>query len=133
MHMHITRNIRPEFVDERGGITKLLDDGKTTIKSILLIHSKKGTIRANHYHKEDGHYVYMLSGRMEYYEAPVVNGQPDLAAREKVNLEKGDMVYSGPMLAHAMKFLEDSEWVVLALKSRNQQDYEQDTVRVTLI
>lgn len=131
--MQITRNIAPEFVDDRGGITKLLDDGKTVIKSMLMMTSKPGAIRANHYHKEDGHYVYMLTGSMEYFEAPLVDGVPDLTKMEKEVVNAGDMVYTPPMVGHAMNFLEDSTSFVFALKSRSQDDYEQDTVRVKLI
>lgn len=128
--LHLTKNITPEFVDERGGITKILDDGVTAPKSILLITSKAGTVRANHYHKEDSHYVYMLSGKMEYFEKPV--GADD-SAIESVVLGPGDMIYSPPMIVHAMRFLEDTTWVVLAMKSRQQEMYEADTVRVKFI
>ena len=65
MPIKIFKQIKPEFTDERGEIFKLLDDGKTVVKSVLLITCKKGAIRANHYHKKDSHYVYMLSGSME--------------------------------------------------------------------
>ena len=131
--MQLVKNIQPDFVDARGAITKLLDDGKTSIKSILLITSTKGSIRANHYHKEDAHYVYMYSGKMEYVEAPLIDGQPDISQEVKVELVAGDMIYSPPMIAHAMRFTEDTVWVVMALKSRSHENYEEDTVRVKLI
>ena len=131
--MQIVKNIQPEFVDGRGGITKLLDDGKTSIRSILIMTSKKGAVRANHYHKEDAHYVYMLTGKMEYSEAPIVDGAPDLSKEEKIEVAAGDMVFSPSMALHAMNFLEDSTCLVFALKSRNQDNYEQDLVRLKLI
>ena len=65
----VFRDIKPEFVDARGGITRVLSDSKAVVKSVLLITSKKGSIRANHYHKRDSHYSYMLSGRMEPHSA----------------------------------------------------------------
>ena len=71
--MQHIKKIKPEFADERGAITKLLDDGKTSIKSVLLITCKKGSIRANHYHRKDSHYVYMLSGKMEYTEQSLID------------------------------------------------------------
>lgn len=128
--MKIFRSIQPEFTDERGGITKILDDGKTTIKSVLLITCKKGAIRANHYHKQDSHYCYMLSGSMEYTEKPV---DADDSQKETIIVKMGDMVYSPPMTMHAMRFLEDSVFFVMAIQSRSQADYESDTVRVKLI
>ena len=125
--MDVTRNIKPEFTDERGGITKVLD-GDFTIRSILRLTSKKGSIRSNHYHKTDSHYCYLVSGKAEYYEKPVEGG-----TIEKTVLSAGDMVYSAPMIIHAFKFLEDTEMYAYAAKSRNQADYEADTVRVQLI
>lgn len=128
--MQLFKNIKPEFSDARGDITMLLDDGQTNIRSILIITSKKGSIRANHYHQEDSHYCYMYSGKMEYFEKAI--DAPDSEA-EKVILEKGDMVFSPPRRVHAMRFLEDTVWVVLATKSRKDGAYEQDTVRVKFI
>lgn len=129
MHIKITRSIKPDFVDERGNIIKLLDDGKTTIKSILLINSKKGAVRANHYHKEDAHYVYMVSGSMEYTEQPL-DGK---GKKETVIVKADDLVYTPPMVAHAMHFLADSTFLVMALKSRHQEAYEADTVKIKVI
>ncbi len=124
--MKLHKNIKPEFIDVRGGITKLLDDGKTNIKSILLITSKKGSVRSNHYHKKDVHYIYMISGAMEYFEKPV-RGK---AKTKKVIVNAGDMVYTPPMAIHTSKFVKDSVFMAFSIKSRNQKAYEKDTIRV---
>jgi quercetin dioxygenase-like cupin family protein len=126
--MKIFKNIQPEFIDVRGAIKKILDDGKTSINSILLIDSKAGAIRGNHYHKKDAHYCYLLSGKMEYSEKPSDGG-----TKESVVLETGDMVYSPPMTIHAFRALEDSVFIALATESRSQEKYEEDTVRVNLV
>lgn len=134
MGIKIFRKIKPDFVDERGEITKILDDGKTIIKSILLITSRKGSVRANHYHKKDSHYVYVISGKMEYFENPV-SGSEHLGSeqRNSVVVEAGDMIYTPPMTEHAMRFLEDSAFLTMSTESRAQESYEQDTVRIKLI
>ena len=41
----------------------------------MLIDSKKGTLRANHYHKTDWHYCYVISGSIEYYHRPTGSDQ----------------------------------------------------------
>ena len=128
--MKLIKNIKPEFTDERGNITMLLDDGKTSIRSTLFITSKKGAVRGNHYRKEDSHYCYMLSGKMEYFEKPA---HTDDSKIEKIIAETGDLVYSPPGTIHAMRFLEDSSWVVLSTKSRKDGAYEEDTVRIKII
>ncbi|MBI2653766.1 cupin domain-containing protein [Candidatus Woesearchaeota archaeon] len=120
--------VSADFVDARGEIFKLLDDGKTSIKSVLLITSKKGSVRANHYHKKDSHYVYMVSGSMEYTEQTLKGGK-----KESVIVKKGELVYTPPMTLHAMRFLEDSEFLALATESRHQQAYEDDTVRIKIV
>ena len=128
--MKLIKNTRPEFVDERGGITRLLDDGTTAIMSVLLITSKAGSIRGNHYHKKDSHYCYMVSGKMEYTEQAVSTESPE---KESAIVEAGDLIYSAPMVIHAMRFLEDSVFLAVATESRHQEAYEEDTVRVKLI
>ena len=40
------------FVDDRGAIQPLVDKN---MKSCVLITSKKGSVRANHYHQTDWH------------------------------------------------------------------------------
>ncbi len=127
--MKLTTKIKPEFVDDRGLIAKILDDGKTNIKSVLLITSKAGSVRSNHYHKKDTHWIYMISGSVEYYEKPV-KGR---SKTKKVIVNAGDVIYTPPMAIHAMKFLEDSVFIALSIKSRNQKAYEADTIRVKLL
>jgi len=126
--MKIIRGIKPEFVDQRGGITRILDDENFAVHSILYITSKTGTIRSNHYHKTDAHWCYLVSGKAEYYEKPVSGGEI-----EHTPLEAGDMVYSDSMIIHAVRFTEDSVLLAFSRNPRNQECYEEDTVRVELI
>ena len=50
--------------DKRG---KIINISNELIRSCALIKSKKNSIRANHYHKKDWHYCYVLKGKLEYY------------------------------------------------------------------
>lgn len=127
--MQIWRQIKPEFTDARGDIFKILDDGKTDIKSILLISSKAGAVRANHYHKKDTHHCYLVSGRMEYYERPV--GSTEIP--EPTIVEAGDMVFTPSMMEHAMKFTEDSQFWTFSTEARSKENYEAEIVRVKFI
>lgn len=126
--MKIIRGIKPEFVDQRGGITRILDDENFAVHSILYITSKAGTIRSNHYHKTDAHWCYLVSGKAEYSEKPVSGGEI-----EHTPLEAGDMVFSDSMIIHAVRFTEDSVLLAFSRNPRNQECYEEDTVRVELI
>ena len=121
------KSLKPLSVDDRGSITKILE-GRIT--SVLLIPSKKGSVRANHYHKKDSHYVYMISGRMRYTAKNMKNKK---SRKRSVVLQQGDLLYTPPMVAHAMEFLEDSVFLALTTKSRNKKAYENDIVRIDLI
>ena len=128
--MKITKNIQPIFTDARGDIVSLFDEGDKKIASVLLITCKKGAVRANHYHKKDSHYSYMLSGKMEYAEGPVPGEEGE---RETAIIEARDMVYTPSMRLHTMTFLEDSAFLALAAKSRKEGAYEDDTVRIAIV
>ena len=52
------------YDDERGIIQPLCD---LNMKSASLIVSKPNSWRANHYHKKDWHFIYVLEGSFEYY------------------------------------------------------------------
>ena len=57
-------NLAKPFVDGRGSIQPLVD---LMMRSAVLIHSKEGSLRANHYHKTDWHYCYVIYGKIEYF------------------------------------------------------------------
>lgn len=114
------------FTDGRGSLQMLID---FPISSVLVITSKKGSVRANHYHRQDDHYCYLAAGRMEYHYRPAGSIQPP----KVVTIEPGQMFYTPPMVEHAMKFLEDSVFYVFSKLNRDQQSYESDVVRVQLV
>ena len=120
---------KPEFEDERGYITRLVNDDDLKLRAVLYITSKAGTERGNHYHKTDYHYVYCLSGKFRYSEKDMRN--PDLKI-ESVILEPGDLVLSRPMVAHSMEFLEDTVFLAFTTEAREQNQYEGDTVRIKI-
>ena len=63
---HIVEMEKP-FNDDRGTIQLLAN---LPMKNVTLITSVKGALRANHYHKTDWHYMYMISGSSDYYYRP---------------------------------------------------------------
>lgn len=114
------------FLDARGAIQPLVEH---TMRSAMLITSKKGAVRGNHYHKTDWHYLYMVSGRMEYIHRPT-NG----AEEPKILVvEAKQMIFTPPMVDHAFKFLKDSVWLTLSRNPRDQASYEGDVVRIKLV
>lgn len=112
-----------KFEDDRGEIVPLVD---LAMKSAVWITSKKGSVRANHYHKSDWHFCYVVSGSIEYYHRPHGSGQEP----EMVLVNKGELFFTPPMVDHAMVFPEDTVFLTLGRNSRRQEVYEADVERI---
>ena len=111
------------YEDARGVIQPLCD---LNMKSASLIVSKPNTWRANHYHKTDWHFIYVLKGSFEYY-FKKTNSDEKV---QKKNVKKGDLLFTGPVVDHAMFYTEETEIIVLSKNPRDQKTYEEDTVRI---
>jgi len=114
------------FADARGAIQPLADE---PVGSAVLISSKKGAIRANHYHKADWHYCYVMSGAIDYYFRPVGNTD----APKHIRIKAGQTFFTPPLIEHAMCFPEDTVFVCLGRHSRDQATSEADIVRVDVV
>lgn len=96
---------------------------------VALITSKKGSVRANHYHKKDLQYIYLISGAYESYSCEVNNPQK----KQVLHVKAGDIVETPPMIAHAQKFTEDSVFLALTTLERESGKYESDTIAFPVI
>lgn len=114
------------FSDDRGEIQPLVD---LPMKSGLLIRTRAGGIRANHYHKTDWHFIYVLKGQFEYHYRDVgSNAKPTM-----IIVTQGQLLWTPPMLEHAMLYTEETDIMVFSRNGRSQAEYEADVVRVKLI
>jgi quercetin dioxygenase-like cupin family protein len=111
------------FINENGIIQNLVLKPMT---SVAVITSKKGTMRANHYHKTDWHYTYVLSGIVEYYERPVSSKE----IPSPHTFKAGEMFFTPPMREHTMVFPEETVIITMARNVRNHESHEADLVRV---
>ena len=114
------------FIDDRGAIQPLVDK---MMKSAVMIESKKGTLRANHYHKTDWHYCYVISGSIEYYHRPTGSENKP----EMLLVKEGQMAFTPPMVDHGMRFPEDTIFLTLSRNPRDQATYEADVVRINML
>ena len=90
-------DLQKPFIDRRGSIQPLVD---LMMKSAVIIDSKAGSLRANHYHKTDWHYCYVVSGEMEYLHRPTGSDrEPDVLI-----VKVGEMIFTPPMIDHGMRF-----------------------------
>ena len=114
------------FIDGRGKIQPLVD---MMMKSAVLITSNKGSLRANHYHKTDWHLIYVLEGSFEYF-CRKTNSKDKI---EKMIVKKDQLLFTGPMVDHAMFYPEKTVLLVVSKNPRDQKTYEEDTVRIDFV
>ena len=124
--METIKHINPAIEDARGLITNIFEG---RIEHVALITSKKGSIRANHYHKEDLQYIYLLSGEFESHSCDVRNP----SKRQILNVQPSDLVTTPPYIAHAQKFTKDSVFLALTTRQRESGKYEEDTIAFQVI
>ncbi len=111
------------YKDTRGIIQPLCD---LNMKSASLIVSQPNSWRANHYHKTDWHFIYVLRGQFEYFFRKT-NSKEE--TKKKI-VKKGELLFTGPLIDHAMIYTEETEIIVLSKNPRDQKTYEEDTVRI---
>jgi dTDP-4-dehydrorhamnose 3,5-epimerase-like enzyme len=120
---------RPAFrsVDEHAkhlGITNLRHGGLPGTVSVL--ECTAGTTRANHYHRQDSHWLFVVRGEVLYYERPI--GSRDVP--EPQHFFEGEMLYTPPMVEHALAFPRDTILVSMSDRSRTHEEHEADVVRL---
>ncbi|QWE29017.1 hypothetical protein [Polynucleobacter sp. AM-7D1] len=119
-------SLEPAHVDARGTIQSLVN---FPMKNLSLITSKKGSVRSNHYHVTDWHYMYVLAGSFDYFYRPTgTDSQPSV-----IRVNAGEMVFTPPMEDHATVFLEDTSLLAMSRNPRDQVAYEADVRRVVLV
>lgn len=116
------------FEDERGKISNYELPEK--VNWIGLITSKKGVIRANHYHPEQEQKVILISGKYESVYKDLA--KPDSPIKHHTIYE-GDLVITPPNVAHTMIFLEDSIIVNLVNGDREHEKFGQHTIPFELV
>ena len=113
-------------LDERGYIQSLVN---FPVKNIALIKSKKNTVRSNHYHLTDWHYMYTLKGSYRYYYRKSESSEKLIS----IEIKEREMLFTPPLEDHATVFLEDSILLVMSRNPRDQISYESDVRRIILI
>ena len=116
-------NLPEGYKDERGIIQPLCD---LNMKSASIIVTKPNSWRANHYHKKDWRFIYVLEGTFEYY-FKRTNSNEKI---QKKIVKKEDLLFTGPLIDHAMLYTEETKILVLSKNPRDQKTYEEDTVRI---
>ena len=113
------------FCDMRGVIQNVLHQ---PIGAVVVIHSKPNSTRARHWHKEDWHFCYVMSGSIDYFERPLDSTEPPKLTK----LRAGQLFFTPSGVEHEMFFPEETTFLTLANRHRTPEDYEHDLVRLTV-
>ena len=106
------------FTDKRGSISN--HELTEPIILIGLIESKRGTIRANHYHPQQEQKCLFTKGQIiEVFQDILNPGQPKIT--QVVN--EGQLSVIKPNVAHAMVFSKDTTFLNLVRGERDHENY----------
>ncbi len=113
------------FLDKRGWLKKILDGN---FSSCIEVFSKKGSIRANHYHKKDKHFMYIISGELLYSYKNRKRG-----SKVKIKkMKKGNLFFTPAMQEHMAYFTKNTHFLAFSTRKRTRFDYEKDLIRVEM-
>jgi dTDP-4-dehydrorhamnose 3,5-epimerase-like enzyme len=104
---------RPDLDDTRGRITHIIRD--EMIKRVTIIHSRKGSIRGNHYHITTGHYVFVVDGILKL----VFEAKHSKITR---TIRPGHLIWIPPKIPHAFEALEESTALEMASMDYGSKD-----------
>jgi len=111
--------------DSRGSILSIVN---TNLCNVSIIECNKNSIRSNHYHLSDWHYMFVLSGRINYFFTDI-----KIKKIHYLNVLKDQIIFTPPMEIHCTHFPVNTKLIVCSKKKRDQKNYEKDTRRVEFI
>ena len=116
-----------EFIDSRGKISN--HELTEPINLIGLIHSKKGTIRANHYHPQQEQKCLFTKGQIIEIFQDLLN--PDAPKVTQV-VNEGELSVIKPNVAHTMVFTKDTTFLNLVRGEETRKLWSYHTIKHVL-
>ncbi len=107
-----------EFIDDRGKISNY--DLPEPINMIGYIESKKGTMRANHFHPVQEQKCLLIKGQFISIYKDLVD---EKATKVTHVVNEGEMIVTQPNVAHTMVFTEDTIFLNLVRGEREHENY----------
>ena len=111
--------------DSRGQIISIVEH---PVQNVSIIESHKGAFRSNHYHHKDFHFMYVLDGEIDYF-TKTLKGEEITYTK----ITAGKTILTPPKEIHSCFFPVETLLVVSSGFPRDQQTYEDDTVRVQFV
>jgi quercetin dioxygenase-like cupin family protein len=101
--------------DERGDFTEIIKG--FSARALLSGRMKAGAVIGNHYHQKTRLFFYVQSGRVEVRTVDVATGE-----RDRLELSSGQGVVLEPGESHAIRFAEESSWLMLKSEPHDPDD-----------
>lgn len=118
LELEYIRRGEKDFIDARGKISNY--ELSEPINLIGYIESKKGTVRANHYHPVQEQKCLLIKGQyISVYQDLLEKNAPKIT--HVVNA--GDLIVTRPNVAHTMVFTQDSIFLNLVRGEREHENY----------
>lgn len=112
----------PAFINAAGSITNLAFG---QFACVSLIRTFAGQYRSKHYHRADEHVLYVLEGRMLYWEREL-----DGEYGDPIEVCQGEAIRTGPLVVHQTYFPVNTVLISCSKKARDHDTHESDVVRV---
>lgn len=112
----------PAFVNAAGSITNIAIG---EFRTVSLIRSLAGSYRSRHYHATDEHVLFVLEGRMLYWERKL-----DGEYGDPIEIGVGEAIRTGPLVVHQTFFPVNTVLISMSKKARDHDSHEGDVVRV---
>ena len=111
--------------DDRGEILSIVDE---QVQNVSIITCNPGSLRSNHYHHTDFHFMYVLEGEIDYFFKAL-----DSEEINYLKVRAGDNIFTPDNEIHATYFPVKTRLIVSSKFPRDQITYEKDTVRVSFV
>lgn len=111
--------------DSRGGIFSVVNE---PCNNVSIIETNAGSIRSNHYHKKDWHYMLVLEGDLDYFYYSNTKKKVEF-----IKVLQGQIIFTPNLEIHATYFPSKSKLLVVSGFLRDSNSYETDTIRVDFI
>ena len=113
--------------DSRGNIISIVDQ---SVSNVSIISCNSNSIRSNHYHKKDFHFMYVLEGKIDYFFKNIDENDKTVSY---IEVNQGETIFTPKLEIHCTYFPVKTKLVVSSFYPRDQKTYEEDTIRVEFI
>jgi len=114
--------------DDRGAVLEIIkrDLINEDIQEVLMISSKPGVIRGNHYHERKGEWLCIVQGKAKFVYEDIKTGERKELI---VDGEKPTIIKTPKNVSHAVQNIGDGDLLMIEISDKLYDEKNPDTVR----